>query len=166
MKAIFKTASALGFLLMTTATTGVAAEDTILTIDVTGPDGAVVSSHSFSLDDLQALPTNTFETETIWTEGMQTFTGVSLAGLVDVLDIGGDSIEAVAINAYSVQIPVTDAVANGPIVAFERNGASMSVRNKGPLWVVYPYDSNPDYQTEVVYSRSIWQLEKLIVSAE
>ena len=49
------------------------------------------------------------------------------------------------------------------MIAYERNGAVMSVRDKGPLWIVYPYDSNPDYQTEEIYARSIWQLEKITV---
>jgi hypothetical protein len=38
----------------------------------------------------------------------------------------------------------------------------MSVRDKGPLWVIYPYDSD-DYRSEVIYSRSIWQLDRLEV---
>jgi hypothetical protein len=35
------------------------------------------------------------------------------------------------------------------------------VRDKGPLWVVYPYDSKPDYQSELIYVRSIWQLAQM-----
>ena len=51
----------------------------------------------------------------------------------------------------------------GPIIAYERNGKEMSVRSKGPLWIVYPYDSNPSYKTEAIYSRSIWQLEGIVL---
>ena len=40
---------------------------------------------------------------------------------------------------------------------------TMSIRDKGPLWVVYPYDSSADYRTEVIYSRSIWQLDRIEV---
>ena len=39
----------------------------------------------------------------------------------------------------------------------------MTVRDKGPFWIIYPFDSNPDYQSEVIYSRSIWQLNRLEV---
>ena len=42
-------------------------------------------------------------------------------------------------------------------------GAPMSVRDKGPLWIVYPYDQNTDYQSEVVFSRSIWQLNRITI---
>ena len=37
------------------------------------------------------------------------------------------------------------------------------MRDKGPLWIIYPYDQNTDYQTEVIYSRSIWQLDRIEV---
>jgi hypothetical protein len=35
------------------------------------------------------------------------------------------------------------------------------VRDKGPLWLVYPYDSVSAYQTEVIYARSIWQVKQM-----
>ncbi|MFM7446066.1 MAG: oxidoreductase, partial [Tabrizicola sp.] len=56
---------------------------------------------------------------------------------------------------------VSDAVEGGPILAYLQNGEPMSVREKGPLWVVYPYDLKAEYQTEVTFSRSIWQLVRL-----
>ncbi|MGB1266126.1 MAG: oxidoreductase, partial [Nereida ignava] len=51
---------------------------------------------------------------------------------------------------------------DGPIIAYKQNGSEMSRRRKGPLWIVYPYDDKKSYQTETVYSRSIWQLDRLI----
>ena len=71
---------------------------------------------------------------------------------------------AIAVNNYSVPIPVADAVEGGPLLAFEINGAAMSIRDKGPLWIVYPYDSKTDYQSETIYSRSIWQLNRLQIA--
>ena len=58
---------------------------------------------------------------------------------------------------------MSDAVEGGPIIAYYTNGEEMSRRDKGPLWVVYPYDSDIAYQTELVYSRSIWQLDRISV---
>lgn len=112
---------------------------------------------------LEALDPKTIETSTIWTEGEQTFTGVSLARLMEIVGAEGAVLDATAINDYAVAIPKDDWVADGPIVAYLHNNAPMSVRDKGPLWVVYPYDSNPAYQSEVSYSRSIWQLDRIVV---
>ncbi|APG47373.1 molybdopterin-dependent oxidoreductase [Phaeobacter porticola] len=141
-------------------------DEAVLTVAVTSPgdDGAL--RHEFSIEDLRTLPVAQFDTRTIWTSGEQEFTGVSLAALlahVGVTDAQNGIVVARAINDYAVEIPVADAISGGPMVAYERNGSSMSVRDKGPLWIVYPYDSDPTYRTEAVYSRSIWQLEEITV---
>ena len=49
------------------------------------------------------------------------------------------------------------------IFALKRDGEYMPVRDKGPLFVVYPYDSNPDLKSQTYYSRSAWQVAKLEV---
>lgn len=116
---------------------------------------------SLDMAALEALGTETFETTTIWTEGVQTFQGVPLHHLTQEFSIEDGTLLATAINDYTVEIPVSDAVENGPIVALRMNGKEMSVRDKGPLWIIYPYDADEDYQTEVIYSRSIWQLDRI-----
>lgn len=117
----------------------------------------------FDFAALEALEAVKIETSTIWTEGTHTFKGVSLKELVELLGVTEGTILATAINDYTVEIPLTDAVEGGAIVAYAMDGEAMSVREKGPLWVVYPYDSNADYRSEVIYSRSIWQLDRLEV---
>lgn len=117
----------------------------------------------FDMAMLAALPTVTIKTTTIWTEGEQSFTGVRLADLLAAVGAEGGTLAATAVNDYAVEIPVEDWGDIGPIVAYLRNGAPMTLREKGPLWIVYPYDSDAAYRTEVVYSRSIWQLDRLEV---
>ncbi|MEP1962639.1 oxidoreductase [Tateyamaria sp.] len=114
-------------------------------------------------DMLTGLPATSFETSTIWTDGVHTFTGVSFVDLAAEIGAEEGQFMAIAINDYTVKIPSTDAVENGPIIAYQMDGKEMSVRDKGPLWVVYPYDSNANYRTEVIYSRSIWQLDRIDV---
>lgn len=128
-------------------------------ISATNVDDTLV----FDREALMALPATTFETGTIWTEGVHTFTGVSLQTLADEMGVQTGQFLATAINDYTVEIPATDAVEGGPIIAYLMDGEEMSVRDKGPLWVIYPYDSAAEYRTEVVYSRSIWQLDRLEV---
>ena len=130
--------------------------------------GAITQTNSGShaeLDTemLESIGTVTFETSTMWTEGVQTFTGVELSELLEALGAQGTTLRASAVNDYAVDIPAEDAVKGGPIVAFLRNGEKMSLRNKGPLWIVYPYDHQPEYRTELIFSRSIWQLDRIEV---
>ncbi len=115
------------------------------------------------LNMLKKLAPETFETTTIWTEGVQTFTGVELIDLMEEIGASGTQLRATAVNDYAVDIPISDAIEGGPIVAFQRNGEDMSLRDKGPLWIVYPYDSTADYRSELIYSRSIWQLDRIEV---
>lgn len=127
---------------------------------VTGSDGSAVN---FDLDALRELPVSEIRTSTIWTDGIQVFQGVSLRDLLDHVDAVEGTITAVALNDYLIDIPTSDATRPGPVVAYLRNGEQMSVRDKGPLWIIYPYDDNPDYNTEEYYARSIWQLIRLEV---
>ena len=60
-----------------------------------------------------------------------------------------------------MDIPAESANADAPMVAYHIDGEIMSSREKGPLWVVYPYDQDVKYRTELIYSRSIWQLDRL-----
>lgn len=133
----------------------------VLTVDgdigVTNAPGAA----EFDLAMLEALGTVAVETSTVWTQGVIRFEGVPLRALLERLGIRKGQIQAIAANDYGVAIPVSDAVDGGPIIAFRRDGKEMSVRENGPLWIIYPSDSNPDYQTEAIYARSIWQLVRM-----
>ncbi len=118
----------------------------------------------FDLAMLQDIDGTEIATTTIWTDGVQRFKGVSLLELVNVLGVSTGTLLASAINDYTVSIPVTDAVKGGPIIAYLLDGNTMSVRGKGPLWVIYPYDQKAEYRSEVTYTRSIWQLDRIEVS--
>lgn len=115
----------------------------------------------FDLAMLQAMDPVRIETTTIWTEGPQVFEGVPLARLLAEVGAGGSIIAASALNDYTVEIPLSDVVPGGPILAYAQNGEPLSVRDKGPLWVVYPYDAKAEYQSEVIYARSIWQVKRM-----
>jgi len=117
----------------------------------------------FDRDMLITLGMVEVVTTTIWTEGEHVFRGPSLKSLADAVGVTGGSFRAAAINDYAVSIPFSDAMANAPILAIERDGAAMSVRDKGPIWIIYPYDSEPRYASETYHARSIWQLRSIEV---
>lgn len=135
--------------------------DVLLTVSGAIDTLNTAEAAEFDLAMLRYLDETTVETTTIWTEGKQVFQGVSLDVLMTRLGITGGTLRATAVNDYSVEIPVSDARPGGPILAYLLNGDTMSIRDKGPLWVIYPYDENADYRSEVIYSRSIWQLDRI-----
>lgn len=134
-------------------------------LSVSGDIGQINSDGfaRFDIDMLRALPVAEFDTTTIWTEGTKSFVGVPLKSLLDIVEADGATLLASAINDYTVEIPIDSLTADAPIVAYEMDGETMSRRQKGPLWIVYPYDSDAEFRSEVIYSRSIWQLDRLQV---
>ena len=117
----------------------------------------------FDLAGFESLGTETIQTTTIWTDGVVSFRGVPLKTFLDRLGAKGSILRVWALNDYTVDVPFADAVENGPILAIEANGKPLSVRDKGPIWLLYPFDSDARYQTEVIYARSIWQIERMEV---
>ncbi len=125
------------------------------------PDGMM----EFDEGRLRALGAEVLRTSTVWTEGVHEFTGVTLKDLVRYLglDRASGSLRAVALNDYAVDIPLDPEAIEGPLLAYEMDGRPMPVRDKGPLWIIYPFDANPEYRSEVNYTRSIWQLTRIEV---
>ena len=64
---------------------------------------------------------------------------------------------------YSAEVPMEDIAKYNVILALKRDGEYMTPRDKGPLFIVYPYDSNPDLKNQKFYSRSVWQVAKIEV---
>lgn len=117
----------------------------------------------FSLSELDSFEQSAFETTTIWTDEVNTFSGVSLASILKDMNAVGATLRMTALNDYSVDMPIAEVGEDYPIIATRMDGEVMSVREKGPYWVVFPYDSDPAFQTETTYARSIWQLNRLTV---
>ncbi len=112
---------------------------------------------------LETLPQHEFSTSTIWTEGVVNFRGVLLRDLLEAAGATGSTVALTALNDYSIGMPVADATTEAPLLAYLMNGEPMSVREKGPVWLVYPYDADASFRTEETYARSIWQLDRIEV---
>ena len=118
---------------------------------------------TLELADLDAMAQHSFTTSTIWTGGEAAFSGVPLSAVLASLNTQGSAVEMIALNDYKVTIPMDQLEDTVPIIATRMDGKVMSVRDKGPYWIVFPYDADPKYQTETIYSLSIWQLNRLKV---
>ncbi len=142
------------------ATSPVSQTEVILTIS-----GAIraVEPMALTRQDLEALPRATIRTTTPWHDGVQVFEGVALQDLIGHVGARGSVLKVTAINAYRTDIPVADAARHRPILAWLRNGSPMSVRDKGPLFVIYPYDANERLRTEEFLGRSAWQVRSISV---
>ncbi len=118
---------------------------------------------SFDRAMLEALGMQKFTTHTKWDNDAVTFEGPLMSAVMDVVGAKGETAQAVALNDYHTDIPISDFVQYKPILALKRDGAYMSVREKGPLFVVYNYDSDPELKQQKYYGRSAWQVAQFVI---
>lgn len=121
-------------------------------------------SARFDLAMLDALPQGRFEGETPWTKGNTVFTGPLGAALLDAVGASGTLMRVSALNDYAADVPVSDFREHAVILATRRDGTLMTVREKGPLWVIYPMDREPALRIETAYIRSVWQISSIDIS--
>jgi len=116
---------------------------------------------TFDMAMIEKLPQHTFTTRTPWYDKPVKFTGPLLSDVLAAVKAGGTTVSAVAINDYKVNIPMEDVRKHGILLARLIDDKPIPVRSKGPLFVVYPFDSASELRTSVYYERSIWQLKAL-----
>lgn len=120
-------------------------------------------SAKFDLAMLEKIGVAKVKTSTAWTEGEPQFEGVLVRDLLKALGATGNTVTAVAINDYKVEIPVADFNKYGVILAYRQDGKELRIRDKGPLWIIYPQDEHPELKTKQTQAKWIWQLKELRV---
>jgi len=115
----------------------------------------------FDMAMLERLPQKSFQTLTPWYPRPRKFTGPLLRDVLAAVGANGQTIEARALNDYRVTIPVGDVQRFDVIVARLMDDKPMALRDKGPLFIVYPFDDHSELRNSVYYGRSAWQLKSL-----
>ena len=128
-------------------------------ISVTNKDNTA----QFDRPMLESLGMVAVETTTPWHEGKVKFEGVPVDKLMKQVGATGDRVVVTALNDYTTEIPMEDFAKYKVILAIKRNGEYMPVRDKGPLFIIYPYDSDPELKSQTYYARSAWQVAKIDV---
>lgn len=110
---------------------------------------------------LERFGGTSLETETPWTQNRVVFEGIAGAQLIELLGVEAQTAVAVALNDYRVDIPVSDFREADLLIAYRRDGEVMRVRDKGPLWIVFPFSEDRKYSSNEYLARSVWQLHRL-----
>jgi hypothetical protein len=113
------------------------------------------------LEALDALPQHDFTTNTPWTKEPHSYRGPLLRDVLARVKAQGTTIKAVALNDYQISIPVDDAGKHDVILATRIDGKPIPVRGRGPIFVIYPFDSKPELKGKTYFERAIWQLKSL-----
>ena len=128
-------------------------------IGVTNADGRA----EFDRAMLEGLRQRVTSTGTPWSEGVSEFRGPLGRALLEAVGATGELMVIRALNDYAMEVPVADFHRHDVILAMQRDGRALRVRDKGPLFVIYPFDEHPELDNEVFHSRSVWQVKSIEV---
>ncbi|MGR4067132.1 molybdopterin-dependent oxidoreductase [Billgrantia sp. C5P2] len=112
---------------------------------------------------LMSLSTRVTETSTPWTEGVGRFEGPLLRALLEAAGIRNEHVRIQALNEYETEVPVADFHEYDVILALERDGEPIAVRDLGPMFVLYPFDEHPQLLNETIRHRSVWHVGSIHV---
>lgn len=117
---------------------------------------------TLSDNELLELPQAEITTELPWIDGMTQFSGVQITDIFDHLETPTpENITFVALNNYQIEIAINDIEKYQPIIASRKNGKTMSVRDKGPFWVIFPLSEYPEINNTDYHAKMIWQLKEV-----
>jgi hypothetical protein len=138
-------------------------EATVLSVRglVAAPKGG--EGLDLNMPALQRMPQHSFSTNSPWTQEPHTYSGPLLRDVLDLVKAHGTQLKAMALNDYTVTIPVEDARRFDVILAIQIDGKPIPVRERGPLFIMYPFDQEPQLRAPRYYARAIWQLKSLRV---
>jgi len=135
----------------------------ILTISGNVAEKNTPTAAAFDLAMLEKLPQQTFTTMTPWDKQPIKFKGPLLRDVLAAAKATGTTIKAAALNDYQTSIPLEDAQKFDVILAHKMNDQDIPVKTKGPLFVVYPYDTKAELRSTTYYERSAWQLKSMAI---
>lgn len=137
--------------------------DIVLTVTGAIDEVNAGSAAEFDMAMLEKLQGRAATLETPWTQGKVTFSGPFMAEVMKAVGAHGKALRVSALNDYTVEVPFSDATDIKTILATRMNDEPMSVRDKGPLFIIYPFDLDPSLYNEKYFSRSVWQIKSIEV---
>lgn len=159
---------ALAAALLVTASTGAMALEAakgrpILTVSGLISEKNAGNDVQFDAAMLDKLPQHKLTVETPWYKEAQTFEGPLFRDVMKQVGMKGKKLYVVALNDYAAEIPLSDIEKYDVVLARKINGKVLSVRDKGPLFIMYPFDKHPELRNKEIYSRCVWQVNRIRV---
>lgn len=97
-------------------------------------------------------------------EAVRHVRGVKVDDILQHAGLVGPNLHVVALDGYAVDLPREDFSKYDAIFATEVDGRKLSVRDKGPAWIIYPVSDNNELDDPLYEARSVWQLKTVTVN--
>ena len=122
------------------------------TMDVAG------NAYEMSEREFLGLPRSNVTTSTAWTPTSE-FAGPLLSKVLSEVDAKGTKLRLIALDNFSVEVDANYLKKYGTILAVSKNGVRLTIRDFGPVFVMFPRDSfKEELDTPAAASYLVWQL--------
>ncbi|HEU0223717.1 MAG TPA: molybdopterin-dependent oxidoreductase [Paracoccaceae bacterium] len=122
------------------------------------------ASATILLDEaaMAGLPQKAVRTSNEFVDGVTEFAGPLARDVIAMIGRGAATRALlIAANDYRVEVDLEEFEKYDVIFATSVNGAPLSRRDKGPVWVIYPMDQHPELQDPSYNNRLVWQLVRV-----
>lgn len=150
-------------MLLTRANESEPVEKIVLKLSWLDDQGNAVGK-GFSLSDIENLPQTSITLElpeSVGIAGEHVWQGTPLSSLVALSGRKTDTLKIAALNGYSVSVPVKDIDRYNPTLVYRRDGMLISVREKGPFLLIYPFDKFSELNQQIYLNRLVWQINEI-----
>ena len=128
---------------------------TLRNLRLSGAHGSIL----FDRAGLEEMPWQTVETGNPFVDHVATFRGPSAFGVASQIGhAGARQVRLIAANDYFTEVELSELDRFDAILAMEMNGRPLTLRDYGPIWVMYPLDLYSELQDSVYNSRLVTQL--------
>ena len=116
------------------------------------------NAYEMSEREFLGLPQSTVTTSTAWTPKSD-FAGPLLSKVLTEVDAKGTKLRLIALDNFSVEVDAGYLEKYGTILAVSMNGVRLTIRDFGPVFVMFPRDSfKEQLDTPAATSYLVWQL--------
>ena len=113
---------------------------------------------------IEALPQEKIITSNHVIDKATTYTGPKLESLLAYLGAKGDKVKVTALDDYTSELSRADIKKFGVILATLENGKQLTLDDRGPFFVVFPFNDYKELQHDLYYNMSVWQV--MLIEAE
>ncbi|MEZ9230677.1 hypothetical protein AB4259_06290 [Vibrio amylolyticus] len=91
------------------------------------------------------------------------YKGPKLKTVLDYVGSRGDEVKVIAWDDYIVTIPIKTIEEYGVLLATHENDVRMTLDDKGPFFIVFPFSGYSELRNDFYYNLSVWQVKEIVV---
>ncbi|WP_022942330.1 molybdopterin-binding oxidoreductase [Psychromonas hadalis] len=115
----------------------------------------------YTLKQLQKLPQHEIKITIPWTDEEHIYKGPYLEDVFSSAGIEGRWLTLYALDHYQVSFNYQRIKKYNPILGLQIDGELLTIRSKGPIWLILPVNEYKELEAAVYNDYMVWQLIKI-----